>query len=101
MQSGNSKRMHRFNQAAILRAVYEHSEIARKDIAALTGLTPATVTNIVADLMQEGLLVETGEGKSGSGRKPIFLAINRQRYCVIVLELMPDRIVCFLSLIQR
>lgn len=89
--------MHRNNLAAILRMVYDNAGISRKEIAVRTGLTPATVTNIVAELLREGYLVETGEGESGSGRKPVYLAVNKDRHCVVGIELAADNIVCVVA----
>ncbi|OSQ36718.1 ROK family transcriptional regulator [Thalassospira mesophila] len=58
------------SQIAILRYLRIHGPAARIDIGTQTGLSPATVTSLTADLMAQGLVQETssaGNGGSGNG----------------------------------
>ena len=64
------------NVSVVLNAIRRHGAISRKDLAAITGLTAATITNIVGEIYKEDLLIELGEGESGGGRKPIMIGIN-------------------------
>ncbi|NMB11770.1 MAG: ROK family transcriptional regulator, partial [Firmicutes bacterium] len=50
--------------------------IARYEIAKETGLTPSTVTVIVAELLEAGVIKEVGHGASSGGRRPILLELN-------------------------
>ena len=43
----NNKTMQRSNLARVLWTIYESGGISRRDVAARTGLTPSSVTNIV------------------------------------------------------
>ena len=101
-QSVNSKSMQKNNVSAVLNLIYGNDGISRKEIAARTGLTPASVTNIVNHLMQYDYLRESdaksarGEGAAepecanGLGRRPVALHVNRRRYFVVGIELSAD-----------
>jgi predicted NBD/HSP70 family sugar kinase len=46
------------------------------DLAELTGMSPATITNIVSALLREGLAIETGREESNGGRPRSLIDIN-------------------------
>lgn len=56
------------NRAAALTHLITVGRGTRAEIAAATGLSPASATNIVADLIAEGLIAETGLLASRGGR---------------------------------
>lgn len=60
------------NRSAVLRHVILARRTTRADIARDCGLSPASAANLVADLVAEGLVHETGTVASGGGR-PIAL----------------------------
>jgi hypothetical protein len=47
-----SRHLKRDNRAAILRHIYIHGPASRLDVALRTGVSAATVTNIVSDLLR-------------------------------------------------
>src|SRR5512140_2337625 len=56
-----SRDLHEPNRVRVLRLVRDHGTISRIEIAKATGLHKATVTDLVAQLIDAGFLVETGE----------------------------------------
>jgi len=64
--------------------------VSRADVARATGLSPATVSAIVSELMENGLVNEVGHGKSHGGRPPLVLQINDERNYAIGLKLVED-----------
>jgi predicted NBD/HSP70 family sugar kinase len=52
----------------VLRALMEHRQLTRAEIAGLTGISKPTISEGVRRLVQMGLVVETGERSSGRGR---------------------------------
>lgn len=78
------------NRAAILNAIKAHGEIARTDIAAATGLSPATVTSLTAELIRDGLIFEKETGASRGGRRPILLALNAEGAYVVGIKLAEE-----------
>jgi len=85
--SGNSKFIKNLNQALILNLVREYELISRNEIAKLTKLTPATISNLTNSLIKDGYLEEKGEGNSPVGRKPIFLKLTEKNHFVIGIDL--------------
>ncbi|MFD8077510.1 ROK family protein [Streptomyces sp. NPDC059718] len=60
-----------------MRAVAEHGEVSRAAVAAEVGLTRATVSTLVDELLAAGLLVELGTQRPGTvGRPGTALALN-------------------------
>jgi len=78
------------NRVSILNAIKSHGPIARTDIAELTGLSPATVTGITAELIDDGLIFAKQEGASRGGRRPILLALNSQGAYVVGIKLAEE-----------
>ena len=68
------------NRSHVLNAILENGVICRRDIAKLTGLTPATVSNLTAELVDSGIVEEIGADRSLGGEKggptPILLGIS-------------------------
>lgn len=62
--------------------------VSRADVVRTTGLSPATVSAIVSELIGSGLVNEVGQGKSRGGRPPLVLRINDERNYAIGLKLM-------------
>ena len=65
----------RLNKALILDVIRKHGPISRTDIAKITGLSGATVTKLVDDLIQTGFVREDGYDVSKGGRKPTLLKL--------------------------
>lgn len=75
------------NSQLILNTIYSHDRISRADIARLTGLTRTTVSDVVAELMGEGLVEEVGMGPSAGGKPPILLSVQESARCLIGVDL--------------
>lgn len=83
----SKKTMKQINRALILRRIYDCSGIDRASLAKLTSLSPATVTNIVGELIRERLVEEKGVAESTGGRRPILLNINPTRYLSVGMKI--------------
>ncbi len=59
------------NRSLILRLLRDQGPLSRREMALLSGLTPAAVTNLVNEMIDQGLLKETGmaqrSSKAGEG----------------------------------
>ncbi len=76
------------NRSAILHLIHQNRSMSRKEIASRLGLTPAAITLITTDLIQEGLLVETAtQAKAKKGRKEILLEINSKNFASIGISI--------------
>ena len=67
--------------------IAELSQTSRAEIAAITELTRPTVSSIVADLIQQNLVMEVGVGNSDGGKPPILIELNSDSYHLLCLDL--------------
>lgn len=81
------------NRDLILNTLFDHQQISRADIARMTKLTRATVSDMVASLIHEGLVAEVGYGSSVGGRSPILLSLNADSRYLIGLNLAQDKFI--------
>lgn len=87
MQKATHQLTKQHNSRLILKMIYEQQEISRADIARETNLTRTTVSSIVADLMDEGLVRETGLGPSIGGKPPRLLRLAEDARQLLCLDL--------------
>ncbi|WP_026679494.1 ROK family transcriptional regulator [Fictibacillus gelatini] len=65
------------NKALVLNLIIDHSPISRADIAQKSGLNKGTVSSLVAELLEEQFIYESGPGESSGGRRPVMLWFNK------------------------
>jgi N-acetylglucosamine repressor len=88
----NHRSVRRSNRATIFRAIRALGPIARIDLARQTSLNPGTVTNIVDELLDAGLIGETGQRISRVGRRPVSLEVNPTARYAIGIDIARDAI---------
>jgi len=72
----------------VLQTLYSTGQQSRADVARSTGLTRVTVSELVTELMAEGILVETGQREGPRPGKPaILLDIDRGSFQIIGIDL--------------
>jgi predicted NBD/HSP70 family sugar kinase len=74
------------NRQIVLNLVRANQPISRADLARTMGVRRGSVSLIVSDLLQSGLLVEGATGKTVRGRKPTFLYIDSRRRTVVAVD---------------
>jgi N-acetylglucosamine repressor len=78
------------NTRLVLRTIYESPKVSRADVARETGLTRATVSDVVGELIEEGLVEEIGTGPSAGGKPPILLGVAADGRHLIGIDLASD-----------
>jgi glucokinase-like ROK family protein len=91
MQKATRQQTKDHNRSLVLKTIFEHASISRAEIARLTSLTRTTVSEIVADLMAEGLVDEIGLGTSLGGKSPILLSLVENSRYLIGLDLAQNQ----------
>lgn len=74
------------NRQIVLNLVRAHQPISRADLARTMGVRRGSVSLIVNDLLQSGLIIEGATAKTVRGRKPTFLHIDSRRRTVIAVD---------------
>jgi predicted NBD/HSP70 family sugar kinase len=69
-----------------LRRLYFDGPISRLDLAGRTGLSPATVGNVVAELLHDRVVVERGQIDSDGGRPAVLVQVNPKHAAVIGVD---------------
>jgi len=80
------------NKALILRNIYENAPISRIHLSKITGLNKATVSTIVHDFLEAGLIRENGIILTESGRKSIGLELNMNNFASVVVRIKRNHI---------
>ena len=75
------------NERLVVRTLYDLGPISRADVARQTGLTRTTVSDVVATLLEDGVVREIGRGPSSGGKAPILLEVDDDARLVIGLDL--------------
>ncbi len=82
-KSINQEKQQRINRTLVLQLLRQQRLASRADIAKLSGLQRATISNIVRELIDLGLVVESGLLCSEHGRRSIGIQINGKHVGVI------------------
>ena len=75
MQKATPGRARIHNTQLVLKTIYDSGQTSRAEIARATRLTRPTVSDLVADLMEQGLVEEVGHAPSTGGKPPILLSV--------------------------
>lgn len=80
------------NTSRILRAIWTSRRISRIRLARELGLNKSTVTTIVSELMESGIVHETDEISAGpsGGRRPVQIELRRRFGYVLGLEIRAE-----------
>ena len=77
---------HGFKRYLILNMISHLGPISRTELIELTDYRPASVTEIIKELLDEKLIVESGQASVGHGRKRTMLEINKGHLCAVGLS---------------
>ncbi|MEU7214689.1 ROK family transcriptional regulator [Nocardia iowensis] len=89
----DSVAVRRGNLGLVLRHIAEHGPCARTEVAAATGLSHASVTTLVADLVVRGLVCEDGVlNRGGRGRPRRLLRMVPGRASTIAVQISADQL---------
>lgn len=75
------------NRRFVLQCLFSNAPTTRASISRATGLTRATVSDLVSELVDEGLVLELGTAPSKGGKPPTLLGVADDAYHVITVRL--------------
>lgn len=97
MITGSKELIRDINSHLVLETILNEGPISRAAISNKLGLTKATISTIVADLLEKQLIREIGSVDTSLGRKPILLEFCREHGHIISVDLGVNIITIFTS----
>ena len=88
----NAERSRSHNRQVVLERVRAAGRIGRAEIARASGLSTQAVSNIIADLLEDGLIVESGRRAAGRGLPAVQYALNPKGGFAAGVEIRPDAV---------
>jgi len=77
----------RSNLALILQSLYDQPKLSRAELARRTGLSKVTISDLVAELIDDGLVAETGQTLGAPGKPGVSLCVRDDTRDIIALDL--------------
>jgi predicted NBD/HSP70 family sugar kinase len=84
--------LRRDNRSVLLSSLFFEAPCSRPELSAATGLSPASVSNVVRDLIDDGIVVEAGSVDSDGGRPRTLLELNPDHGYVIGVDVGETRV---------
>ena len=84
--------LRRDNRSVLLSSLFFEQLRSRQELSEATGLSPASVSNVVRELIGEGIVVEAGSVESDGGRPRVLLQINPDYGYVIGVDVGEIRV---------
>jgi predicted NBD/HSP70 family sugar kinase len=88
---GTVRDLRRENRAAILWSLGLSQPRSRHELSTSTGLSAASVTNVIRELIDEGIVIETGLVESDGGRPRAMLGLNPEYGYLIGVDIGETR----------
>ena len=88
----NAGRSRAHNRRLVMGQVHASGQLGRAELARATGLSTQAVSNIIADLQAEGLLLECGRVSNGRGLPAVQYGLNPEGGYAFGVEIRPDAV---------
>lgn len=85
----------RMNRALIFNLLFPSARLSRADLSRLTGLSRVAVSDVVNDMLEEGLIRENGHEtpQHGKGKRATLLSVDPNRLRIISVDLSQDHLI--------
>ena len=83
----NYSDLYQANRSLVVKILMKKGECPRMEIARETGLSQAAITRITSELIDSGIVLESGAGKGDKGRRTICLKLNTDLFWVIGIKI--------------
>lgn len=97
MVLGSKELIRDMNSKLVLETIIQSNPISRANISKKLGLTKATISAIVQDLINSKLVLEIGSDDTSLGRKPILLSFNQKAGFSICIDIGVSVLSCMIS----
>jgi hypothetical protein len=88
----NPRRTRLINSSRVIRQLWLEDQLSRADLAKLLELSKSSLSSIVTDLMEQGIVLESEIIEPGprGGRRAIGLTLNRDHFHLLGIEIRSD-----------
>ncbi len=100
MVIGSKELIRDINNNLVLETIIQKGPISRANLSKELGLTKATISTIVQDLIDRNLVIEIGSDNTELGRKPILLTFNKLAGLALCIDIQLDTCTAVLSNLQ-
>jgi len=92
-RTGNKDLIKDINIYHCINSIRSHEMISRAEISKEIHLAQSTITKIINPLIQDGLILEVGDGTSTGGRKPINLKFNNDFGFILSVKIEASKLI--------
>ncbi len=92
MKKTTLKDMKKKNLRLVLQCIAEGNGLSRTELAEISGLSISTISTLISELLEEGIISEIGEAASTGGRKRIQIAFSGDYGLIAVFHIRKDGI---------
>ncbi len=85
--AGYLRQVKQTNLSGLLKQIWKLEPISRIELVEAAQLTSGTITNLTQDLLQVGLLKESGLSTGTVGRKRMMLKLNTERFALVGIDI--------------
>jgi len=83
----NNTSLKRRNMLKIIKVIKTSGNITKPEIVKATGFTQSTVHSFIIELLEKGIIVETGIAESNGGRKATIYRMKADRYYIVAVDI--------------
>lgn len=87
VRGGNADAMQERNRSLVLQILARNDVFTRVQISDLMGLQQASISKIIAEFIEEGLVTEVGSVEGRKGRRSIGISLNSEKIKTIAIAL--------------
>ena len=92
LERATNRTLRRRNRSVLLSKVFLDGPLTRQDLTVSTGLSQAAVSNVVGDLIEDGLVTEAGTVDSDGGRPRVMLRVAPRFALVVGVDVGETRV---------
>lgn len=95
--TGDQALVKKINKSLVLDTIRQYAPLSRTQVSQSTGLNKATISNLVQELIDDQLVLESGQGQSSGGRKPLILLFNKTAGYAAGVEITVNELILILT----
>ena len=89
-RTGDQALIREMNLSTVLRCCRENAPMSRSSLSVVTGLNKTTISSLVEELLDRGLVHEIGQQASSGGRRATLLELDPEAGCIVGVALGVD-----------